>query len=144
MNALLEKKRTVKMCHLKLPLVSALTDDFQASEAEILNKLRKVETNKSSTLGETSPVAFKESRTENSTNGHFLILHLLNTKLTLSFRNRQKKLLTKGLTVKVCLSGHIQCAEWKLGIWGLTAFKAFTTLLAISMLSTFLDQKSCP
>lgn len=35
-------------------------DDFQASEAEILNKLKKVETNKS-TLYDTGPKALKKA-----------------------------------------------------------------------------------
>lgn len=35
---------------LKLAVVSTITVDFRASEAQILNKLRKVEINKSSVL----------------------------------------------------------------------------------------------
>lgn len=82
MNALPPKRRTVKVCYRKPPLVSTLTDDFQASEAEILNKLKKVETNKSSTLRESSSAAWKESRTKNGTNGQFLILYPLSTRFT--------------------------------------------------------------
>lgn len=36
-----------EMCQLKLVVVSTITADFRASEAQILNKLREVEINKS-------------------------------------------------------------------------------------------------
>lgn len=61
----LQKKRTLKTCHWKLTVVPTLMDDFQASEAEILNKLKKVETNKSSTLYDAGPKVLKKARTEN-------------------------------------------------------------------------------
>lgn len=60
----LQKKRTLKVCRWKLTVESTLMDDFQASEAEILNKLKKVETNKSSTLYDTGSKGLKKARTE--------------------------------------------------------------------------------
>lgn len=62
LNECFTKKRTLKKYHLKPSVVSTITDNFQSTEAEILNKLRKVETNKSSTLCETGFAASKEPR----------------------------------------------------------------------------------
>lgn len=61
LNECFTEKRTLKMCRWKLTVVSTLMDDFQASEAEILNKLEKVETNKSSTLYDTGPKALRKA-----------------------------------------------------------------------------------